>query len=101
MEFINRINQINIGFENKPILKFMEIINNQFYKVLNARIVDTMYGTKLMLEFEDNVFFMPKQYSDKISIEDIEEAMDSHIIYMKKNDRNNLEFKIEEIPRNN
>lgn len=68
MDSLNRITQTNLkSWENINTLNL-----NKFYKIFSAKIVNTKYGKKVLIELQDVCVFLPKRYSDAVTEDIIE-----------------------------
>ncbi|VEN63914.1 unnamed protein product, partial [Callosobruchus maculatus] len=62
---LSKVNEIGVGFNKKPRIKLNDLQINVAYPILKAKLVNGPYGEVVLVEFENNIVFLPKRATDE------------------------------------
>lgn len=65
---IEKLAKVNVL---KNVIRSEELELNKWYTVMSISAIKTQYGRAVILEMEDNKYFLPKRYADAFSDGDI------------------------------
>lgn len=65
MSFLNEINQASSSLvEEKPLLKVQELPQEEKFKIIGLKIVNTRFGEAILAELDHSKVFLPKRVTE-------------------------------------